>query len=398
MFILVIILIAFVGVLYLIKQEGAKHQSSELSIKNKKQSDFVDAINDVATEITKKEYAITGRSVYRDGGMKTKADVFYTADFTANAKKKFKELMDKTAWSDDGFHPEFIVYVEHFYSNATMGDFKEILEEYIMEPKPLPKKQRMQIQQMMKEPTSQKEEKEMSKSNVNASNISLHTKSSKKQTDNVDNHASMLEDEEINDEIVDFDDEIGQAISGENANDSGLQKVVIAEKTTSTGGKTLGNGPVDMTQKILSDKPSHIVPIRQNVKTAMKAPPIDKCMLHAKFVRLGDLNKFEKSFAEFFGFNELSGIFICYNASKRKWYVGQGQRALQKLLQIFRSPNSSVPDLKKDWDAGDTVFVNFVRLKDTDYNTLDELEYEYIEKYDCLVPKGYNRSHGRRMY
>ena len=391
MFILVIIAVIFVIVLYLIKQEGTKHQASELNIKDRKQSDFVDAINDVATEITKKEYSVTGRQVYRDGGMKAK-DIFYTADFTANAKKKFNELMNKTSWSDGGFHPEFVVYVEYFYADATMSNFKDILEEYIMEPKPLPKKQRMQIQQLIKDAAREKSENEI-KTNM-ANNISLHTKSSaKKETET--EVSTTVPMEEIIDEIEEFDDVSNTANSSQS---SGLQKVTVEEKTTATGGKTLGNGPVDMNQKVLSNKPSRIVPIRQDVKTTMKAPPIDKCMLHAKFVRLGDLNKFVKSFAEFFGFSELSGIFVCYNASKRKWYVGQGQRALQKLLQIFRSPNSSVPDLKKDWDAGDTVFVNFVRLKDTDYNTLDELEYEYIEKYDCLIPKGYNRSHGRRIY
>ena len=391
MFILVIIAVIFVIVLYLIKQEGTKHQASELNIKDRKQSDFVDAINDVATEITKKEYSVTGRQVYRDGGMKAK-DIFYTADFTANAKKKFNELMNKTSWSDGGFHPEFVVYVEYFYADATMSNFKDILEEYIMEPKPLPKKQRMQIQQLIKDAAREKSENEIKTNMTN--NISLHTKSSaKKETET--EVSTTVPMEEIVDEIEEFDDVSNTANSSQS---SGLQKVTVEEKTTATGGKTLGNGPVDMNQKVLSNTPSRIVPIRQDVKTTMKAPPIDKCMLHAKFVRLGDLNKFEKSFAEFFGFSELSGIFVCYNASKRKWYVGQGQRALQKLLQIFRSPNSSVPDLKKDWDAGDTVFVNFVRLKDTDYNTLDELEYEYIEKYDCLIPKGYNRSHGRRIY
>lgn len=391
MFILVIIAVIFVIVLYLIKQEGTKHQASELNIKDRKQSDFVDAINDVTTEITKKEYSVTGRQVYRDGGMKAK-DIFYTADFTANAKKKFNELMNKTSWSDGGFHPEFVVYVEYFYADATMSNFKDILEEYIMEPKPLPKKQRMQIQQLIKDAAREKSENEIKTNMTN--NISLHTKSSaKKETET--EVSTTVPMEEIVDEIEEFDDVSNTANSSQS---SGLQKVTVEEKTTATGGKTLGNGPVDMNQKVLSNKPSRIVPIRQDVKTTMKAPPIDKCMLHAKFVRLGDLNKFEKSFAEFFGFSELSGIFVCYNASKRKWYVGQGQRALQKLLQIFRSPNSSVPDLKKDWDAGDTVFVNFVRLKDTDYNTLDELEYEYIEKYDCLIPKGYNRSHGRRIY
>lgn len=391
MFILVIIAVIFVIVLYLIKQEGTKHQASELNIKDRKQSDFVDAINDVATEITKKEYSVTGRQAYRDGGMKAK-DIFYTADFTANAKKKFNELMNKTSWSDGGFHPEFVVYVEYFYADATMSNFKDILEEYIMEPKPLPKKQRMQIQQLIKDAAREKSENEIKTNMTN--NISLHTKSSaKKETET--EVSTTVPMEEIVDEIEEFDDVSNTANSSQS---SGLQKVAVEEKTTATGGKTLGNGPVDMNQKVLSNKPSRIVPIRQDVKTTMKTPPIDKCMLHAKFVRLGDLNKFEKSFAEFFGFSELSGIFVCYNASKRKWYVGQGQRALQKLLQIFRSPNSSVPDLKKDWDAGDTVFVNFVRLKDTDYNTLDELEYEYIEKYDCLIPKGYNRSHGRRIY
>lgn len=391
MFILVIIAAIFAIVLYLIKQEGAKHQASKLNIGNRKQSDFVDAINDVATEITRKEYYATGRSVHRDGGIKTRANMFYTSDFIASTKKKFNELMNKTSWTDGGFHPEFVTYVEHFYADATMDNFKEIFEEYITKPKPLPKEQKIKIQQLIEDDT-QKEELEV--------------------------NAAMPED--VIDEIEDFDN---NRINDANVSQlDGLQKSAIKEKTAVVGGKILGNGSANsanMNQKVLSNEPNRIVPIAQNVKTTetsenkvkinvantislhtksstLKAPHVDRCMLHPKFVRLGDLNKFEKSFVEFFGFNELSGIFVCYNASKRKWYVGQGQRALQKLLQIFRSPNSSVPDLKKDWDTGDTVFVNFVRLKDTDYNTLDELECKYIEKYDCLIPKGYNRSQGQQ--
>jgi hypothetical protein len=101
--------------------------------------------------------------------------------------------------------------------------------------------------------------------------------------------------------------------------------------------KTLGNNSVSMNQKSLSNQLTQgkLNPVVSVNNISVQAPPVDKYMLHSKFIRVDDLNRFEKSFVDFFGFSELSGIFIINNASKQKWYVEQGLHALQTFSQTL---------------------------------------------------------------
>lgn len=324
MMILIVILVIFVVVLYFIKTENDKHKSLPLNIESQQCSDFVDDINAVSTNIIKAEYKSCGKlnSSQRN------------SEFTSDIKDKYQEILQIIKDYDDKFDSEFILYVQCFYADAAMQNFKEILEEFITHPRKIPKKFRME-----------------------------------KEAEN-----------KSNEEII--EDEINEDIS----------KIEPEPEPV----KTLEEQHKETVHKVLSKKPNNIITDqhKQDVKTSMTKPPVEKYMLHKEFVRLSDVDKFEKSFVSFFGFNELSGIYLIYNASKRKWLIGQNQRALQKCLQIFKSPNSCVPDLKKDWNSGDIIFINFIRLKDTDYNTLDELEFDYIEKYNCVMPNGYNRSRG----
>lgn len=339
MIVLIIILVIFAVVLYFIKTESDKHKVSTLDIETKQCSDFIDDINAVAVNIIKKEYESCGKKCFRDSSMAKSPVLQYNAEFTSDAKNKHQELLQMLEGDDGKFDSEFILYIQCFYPDATMQDFKEILEEFIIHPKKIPKKFRM--------------EKE------------------------AENKPS---EEIVESEVIDE-----------------TPKTLKPDEPEPV--KTLEEQHKEAVQKVLSKKPNNVITNRNRRDTeCITKPPVERCMLHKEFVRLSDVSKFEKSFISFFGFSELSGIYLIYNASKRKWFIGQGQRALQKCLQIFKSPNSSVPDLQKDWNSGDIIFINFIRLKDTDYNTLDELEFDYIEKYDCIMPKGYNRSRGTSRF
>lgn len=176
--------------------------------------------------------------------------------------------------------------------------------------------------------------------------------------------------------------------------DSDDEDEIEDEPVPENNTKTLTTTQAEVVQKVLSRKPSNIISNKQTSHS--NNPPVDELMLHSKFVRFTNADKFRTSFKKCYGFNELSGIYLIYNASKRKWLVGQSQKAISRCVQHFESINDSIPDIRRDWSNGDVMLVNFIRLKDTNFNTLDELEYEYINKYDCVTPKGYNKTHGSK--
>lgn len=148
------------------------------------------------------------------------------------------------------------------------------------------------------------------------------------------------------------------------------------------------------TRMIVTDFVLHPEKMKQLPKSVMKRNGTKERMQH-RFVRMRDVTAFRNRFRERYGFYEISGIYIIFNKTRNKYYVGQGQKAVQRCLQHFTNPNDNAKDIMIDFENGDVFYINFVRLSDTKYNTLDELEYDYIAKYDC-VNSGYNKKHGNR--
>ena len=63
-------------------------------------------------------------------------------------------------------------------------------------------------------------------------------------------------------------------------------------------------------------------------------------------------------------------------------------------MSHFDDNKDNQPDLKRDWLANNVIVINFIRISDTTFNTLDELEHHYIGLYNCVKPNGYNHQRG----
>lgn len=96
--------------------------------------------------------------------------------------------------------------------------------------------------------------------------------------------------------------------------------------------------------------------------------------------------------------SDITGIYIICNTIKRKVYIGKNNNAFDACWQVFRDKSVSrnyIATIKDDFDEGDQMVVNFVRLRDTNYDTIDELESAYVERYNS-IQDGYNSKLGAK--
>jgi len=83
------------------------------------------------------------------------------------------------------------------------------------------------------------------------------------------------------------------------------------------------------------------------------------------------------------------GIYILYNASKDKYYVGQAKQIFKRIREHFK-----VEDIARDYMAGDDIQVKFLTANEIggDYR-LDHIEKTGIEIFNA-GKTGYNRTEG----
>lgn len=165
----------------------------------------------------------------------------------------------------------------------------------------------------------------------------------------------------------------------------------------------------DINKKILEQKKKEYEELhRKKEKQALSAKEAKEKIIYARelkaFLKQSDEMLLEKFFVirnerDFMskiqqktGLSDITGVYIICNTMKRKVYVGKHNNAFDACWQIFRDRSVSknyIATIKDDFDDGDQMVVNFVKLKDTQYNTLDELEAAYVEKYNS-IQDGYN--------
>ena len=100
----------------------------------------------------------------------------------------------------------------------------------------------------------------------------------------------------------------------------------------------------------------------------------------------------EKEGQEFLS-NEMSyeGVYILYNKTKRKYYVGQGMKVMDRVYQHFSGYGNG--DVYADYVRGDLFLIRTIALAGSGYRDLDELERDTIRTYRAYE-KGYNRTRG----
>ena len=91
------------------------------------------------------------------------------------------------------------------------------------------------------------------------------------------------------------------------------------------------------------------------------------------------------------GEKDFPGVYVLHNVAKDRYYVGQGQRVLDRVFQHFSGRGNG--DVYADWSYGDAFTIRTIALRGSGYRSLDDLERDAIATYDGWG-SGYNKTHG----
>ncbi|MFK4781999.1 GIY-YIG nuclease family protein [Lactococcus petauri] len=95
--------------------------------------------------------------------------------------------------------------------------------------------------------------------------------------------------------------------------------------------------------------------------------------------------------------NDYTGVYIIYNGSKEKYYVGQAKKVMNRVYKHFlgKGGNAGSYNFFNDYQSGEAFEVWTVRLRESEFDSLDELERRTIEYYQAY-DLGYNENRGNK--
>lgn len=95
--------------------------------------------------------------------------------------------------------------------------------------------------------------------------------------------------------------------------------------------------------------------------------------------------------------NDYTGVYIIYNSSNEKYYVGQAKKVMNRLFKHFsgKGGNAGSYNFFNDYQSGEAFEVWTVRLRESEFDSLDELERRTIEYYKAY-DLGYNENRGNK--
>lgn len=85
------------------------------------------------------------------------------------------------------------------------------------------------------------------------------------------------------------------------------------------------------------------------------------------------------------------GVYILYNRTKNKYYVGQGRKILNRVNSHFTGKGNG--DVYADYKYGDEFTIKMISLENSGCSGLNELERLMIDEYDAYA-SGYNKTKG----
>lgn len=86
---------------------------------------------------------------------------------------------------------------------------------------------------------------------------------------------------------------------------------------------------------------------------------------------------------------DFQGMYICYNQTKNKYFVGAGDHVMDGVL--WHLNGNGYIDVYADLQNGDHWLIHFIRLKDTPYDNIESLWYAGINIYRSdKKRRGYN--------
>ena len=124
-------------------------------------------------------------------------------------------------------------------------------------------------------------------------------------------------------------------------------------------------------------------------------PEADDLCFFDKFISVSSYDDYVRDVKGAMNGSEITGVYLIANVTKKKMYVGCGIKAVERCGQHLRRRIGSVdpvPMIREDMLTGDELCVNFIKLKDTDFDTVEDMQSYYIRKYDSRDPNGYNDS------
>lgn len=125
---------------------------------------------------------------------------------------------------------------------------------------------------------------------------------------------------------------------------------------------------------------------RKIQRLALKAPD----MSPADFFKMRNQKlKETKNMSEF----EFSGVYVIYNRSKNKYYVGQAVKIISRVNNHFTGKGNG--DVYADYKYKDKFKIQLFPLKNSGFSSLNELERVAIHYYKAYK-KGYNKTKGNK--
>ena len=90
---------------------------------------------------------------------------------------------------------------------------------------------------------------------------------------------------------------------------------------------------------------------------------------------------------------DFAGVYILYNQTKKMYYVGQGKRVFQRVNSHFTGHGNG--DVYADYKYGDKFTIKTIKLENSGFRTLNELERNTIKTYSAYS-RGYNKTRGNK--
>lgn len=118
-----------------------------------------------------------------------------------------------------------------------------------------------------------------------------------------------------------------------------------------------------------------------------------KAITPEEFFKLKSSKSKKKGKSSYSADHNFSGVYILYNKSKHKYYVGQAQRVFNRVNSHFTGKGNG--DVYADYKYGDKFTIRMLNLKRSGFATLNDLERHAIDAYDAYS-KGYNKTRGNR--
>ena len=88
-----------------------------------------------------------------------------------------------------------------------------------------------------------------------------------------------------------------------------------------------------------------------------------------------------------------AGVYILFNKTKDKYYVGQAQKLLDRVNNHFTGKGNG--DVYADYKYGDSFAIKMISLQKSGYASLNALEKDIISRYSAFS-KGYNKTRGNK--